>query len=374
MLVVSIVCLVMAATTFGSIKINSEVTVVTGSATDYYKIGETAPGHLTVTGVWTAPGSIVGFESEGTLTVATTGNLTMTTGAETFIAASSGNFNKGTVNVFGTAAFNEVKMGQYFNTSQEGFLNIGNGTYAASATLSRLSASTSNGQSTIIIKNGSTMTVTNTLDLHTGASLDLDGGTLKVATAIDTAGYASKIIAYGGAGTVFSEVIDANNVYTAEHGTITAVSENLWLTEGTVPITAEVRDFDDLDGCTYAYRVATTSPIKTGTLSTTVDQSNPTSTGVDLSAAFTFTEVGDYILEVEVTDTVTDTVTDLVYVDIIEFTVYADADAACDAAKADLPYGKSDALIIGDTNYDCKANLADFAVIASNWMVDALAI
>ena len=40
----------------------------------------------------------------------------------------------------------------------------------------------------------------------------------------------------------------------------------------------------------------------------------------------------------------------------------------CDAAKIGLPYSPTDARLVGDTNYDCKVNLADFAVMASNWL------
>jgi hypothetical protein len=41
----------------------------------------------------------------------------------------------------------------------------------------------------------------------------------------------------------------------------------------------------------------------------------------------------------------------------------------CEAAK-DGTYTKLMALEKGDTNYDCKVNLADFATIALNWMTD----
>jgi hypothetical protein len=33
-------------------------------------------------------------------------------------------------------------------------------------------------------------------------------------------------------------------------------------------------------------------------------------------------------------------------------------------------YDETDARLRGDTNYDCKVNLADFAAIAENWMVN----
>ena len=51
--------------------------------------------------------------------------------------------------------------------------------------------------------------------------------------------------------------------------------------------------------------------------------------------------------------------------DTCTVTVYADA---CEASKIETPYSEAEARIIGDTNYDCKVNLVDFAVMASNWL------
>jgi hypothetical protein len=42
----------------------------------------------------------------------------------------------------------------------------------------------------------------------------------------------------------------------------------------------------------------------------------------------------------------------------------------CDAAKGRNGYNEDAAQEIGDTNYDCKVNLVDFAVMASNWLTD----
>ena len=185
--------LAMAAPTFGAITINSDVSVGTGNANDKYKIGDSADGHLTVTGAWIAEASEVGSHEsfEGILTVAVGGDLDMAEGGsgETFVAA-DGKGTNGTVNVYGTAAFNELKLGQYSAAEDDdgilntGFLNVGNGTDVASATITWLQASTSAGQSTIIIENSSTVTLIDGMRLDTGAYLNLVGtGRLRIATA-----------------------------------------------------------------------------------------------------------------------------------------------------------------------------------------------
>jgi hypothetical protein len=78
-----------------------------------------------------------------------------------------------------------------------------------------------------------------------------------------------------------------------------------------------------------------------------------------LSTNVTFTAAGDYVLQVEVNDA------GVLNSDSIAVTVYENG---CEAAKVELPYRVTDARKKGDTNYDCEVNLADFAILASNWM------
>ena len=163
-----------------------------------------------------------------------------------------------------------------------------------------------------------------------------------------------------GVGTAGEGLVLSVNV--ANSGRITADPLGYQFLSGgtkTVPMTAEVRNFDDgLSLHSYSYSIAAGSPTPTGAAFGTIVESNETATGVDLSADVTFTAAGDYKLEVEVDDDGT------IYVDTIDVTVYAD----CAAAKAADAYDDTAARTIGDTNFDCEVNLVDFAAIALNWL------
>ncbi len=140
-----------------------------------------------------------------------------------------------------------------------------------------------------------------------------------------------------------------------------------WLTGGTktVAMTAEVRNFvDGIDDHVYTYSVAAGSPTTGATFAATVE-TNITATGVDLSADVTFTTAGDYILEVEVMDP-NDSGVPHYFTDTVSVHVYEDG---CEAAKGELSYDETEARTIGDTNYDCKVDLVDFAAMAENWLI-----
>ncbi len=82
-----------------------------------------------------------------------------------------------------------------------------------------------------------------------------------------------------------------------------------------------------------------------------------------MSADVTFTTAGDYILEVEVMDP-NDTGVPYYFTDTVTVHVYEDS---CVAAKAETSYNELIAREIGDTDFDCKVNLVDFAAMALNW-------
>ncbi|MBW8017221.1 MAG: phytase [Planctomycetes bacterium] len=136
-----------------------------------------------------------------------------------------------------------------------------------------------------------------------------------------------------------------------------------WLTDGTktATVTATLENFVDFDlGAPYTYTWSTDFGPPDATFGTPVP-SNTTGAGEDLSTEVTFDAPGDYVLRVEVTiDTV-------LYSDTVTVTVYADG---CVAAKAELTYNELMAREKGDTNYDCKVNLVDFAAMAEYWLTD----
>jgi hypothetical protein len=91
------------------------------------------------------------------------------------------------------------------------------------------------------------------------------------------------------------------------------------------------------------------------------DASVETDTGATLPAEVTFTAAGDYILNVQVDDNGT------IDVDTVTVHVYANS---CAADKAQTSYSETVARLLGDTNWDCKVDLIDFATMASNWLAD----
>jgi hypothetical protein len=127
-----------------------------------------------------------------------------------------------------------------------------------------------------------------------------------------------------------------------------------WLENNTktVDITATVTDVDDIGAYTYTWSSSPTAAFVAAT-------PDVTSTETNLSAAFTFTTAGDYILKVQV-----DEGFGVIATATVTVTVYADG---CVTAKTN-GYTENEALIVGDANYDCQVNLADFAVLASVWM------
>ncbi len=383
MLVVSVVCLAMTATTFGVEIYDGTTTISTAVNIDPNEayIGDTADADFTVTssGSFTCTGGRIGGNASATVNVAFNGSLAMN--GETEFNEAENATTSTNLNVYGTAYIEQLKM---YGWGVECKTVVGNTTDAATLTIVE-GLLGKYGDATITIAANGTMIITGDLaglptwtdfykidgnNAGTNSYIDLVGGTLKVADHADTAGYESNIIAYGGTGTVFSEVIDANNVYTAEHGKITAGSlANQWLTDAGGPVevamTAEVRNFVDgngRDNHSYTYSVISGPGGHTASFAATV-KTNETATEVDLSANVTFNEIGDYTLEVKVDDTVTL----LTYSDTIDVHVYENR---CAAVKADLPYGEAEAQEIGDTNYDCEVNLVDFAAIASNWLDD----
>jgi hypothetical protein len=150
-----------------------------------------------------------------------------------------------------------------------------------------------------------------------------------------------------------NDVVLSVNIVPAVPVAITADDPGYqWLTGGTttVPITATVIDQDGTGGHTYLWSV----------LSGPAASFAPDN---DLSTDVTFDTAGVYTLKVEVADA-DDGESDS---DTIEVTVYENG---CASAKTEHPYSKEDALIKGDTNYDCEVNLVDFAALALNWLVN----
>ncbi len=115
-------------------------------------------------------------------------------------------------------------------------------------------------------------------------------------------------------------------------------------------------------GHTYTWSVDTGPDGHDTDFATTVEEYD---TGDVLSTEVTFTVAGNYVLRVEFDDSA------VTYYDTLEVTVYENG---CLAAKAENPYSDEDAREKGDTNYDCEVNLADFAAVASHWLVDASTI
>jgi hypothetical protein len=82
-----------------------------------------------------------------------------------------------------------------------------------------------------------------------------------------------------------------------------------------------------------------------------------------LDVTVTFTEAGIYTLTLTADDGKAYPVSDSLVV-----TVYANS---CAADKGEAPkYTETMALEKGDTNWDCKVDLIDFATMAENWMID----
>jgi hypothetical protein len=130
-----------------------------------------------------------------------------------------------------------------------------------------------------------------------------------------------------------------------------------WLNEvgeKTVDITATVTDLDGIGGHIYRW----SSP---DGATFAADTYVETATGATLSAKVKFTAAGDYILNVQVDDNGT------IDVDTVTVHVYANS---CAADKAQTSYSETDARLLGDTNYDCKVDLVDFAAMAENWLID----
>ncbi len=89
---------------------------------------------------------------------------------------------------------------------------------------------------------------------------------------------------------------------------------------------------------------------------------SPNSDNAAVDTDATFTAPGEYILTLTVIDgghTVDDTCTVIVYED------------GCEAAKvAVAPYSEEDARLKGDTDYNCDVNEVDLAAMALNWLAD----
>jgi hypothetical protein len=81
-----------------------------------------------------------------------------------------------------------------------------------------------------------------------------------------------------------------------------------------------------------------------------------------LDVTVTFTEAGIYTLTLTADDGKAYPVSDSLVV-----TVYANS---CAADKAQTSYTETDARLLGDTNWDCKVDLIDFATMAENWLID----
>jgi hypothetical protein len=125
--------------------------------------------------------------------------------------------------------------------------------------------------------------------------------------------------------------------------------------EKTVTITSTVYDEDDYGAHIYTW---------SATPATVVFIPNGTNTANVTSAKFTAD--GDYELTLTVFDDIDEHIVPSIPVAVH---VYADG---CEARKNETatPYTELMAREKGDTNYDCKVNLADFAAMASYWMVD----
>ena len=133
-----------------------------------------------------------------------------------------------------------------------------------------------------------------------------------------------------------------------------------FLTEGIDGVDVTM-DASVVDGDTTENRWAVVSPAGV-TNFPKFSVEDPLNVGADVNVTVTFYEAGVYTLTLTADDGEADPVSDSLVV-----TVYANS---CAADKAQTPYTEEDARLKGDTNYDCKVNLVDFAAMAENWLID----
>jgi len=87
-----------------------------------------------------------------------------------------------------------------------------------------------------------------------------------------------------------------------------------------------------------------------------------------LTVNVTADEIGTYYWKIVATDPNTDGDAPYVAEEAVFSLITVDG---CQAAKdAATPYSETDARLIGDTNFDCKVDLIDFAALALNWLTD----
>ena len=133
-----------------------------------------------------------------------------------------------------------------------------------------------------------------------------------------------------------------------------------FLTEGIDGVDVTM-DASVVDGDTTENRWAVVSPAGV-TNFPKFSVEDPLNVGADVNVTVTFYEAGVYTLTLTADDGEAYPGSDSLVV-----TVYANS---CAADKVLTPYSELTALEKGDTNYDCKVDLIDFAAMASNWLID----
>jgi hypothetical protein len=333
---------------------------------------------------WTV--SSLRIENGGSLTV-NFGATFIDTDGETFMAA-NGKYSDMTASmyVYGDATVNEFKMGQY-EISLDGnkdpivgsdgdtaTLVVGNGTQTATMQVKWFEPGSNGGVANITINEFGTLTLTHGGQAGTNARIDLLGGTLRVYTGVDNWGFSGtdRIFGRGGlpiacGGVIVDTETEAGytlytaNTTTNEVPTITAAPDYELLKlngdPNTFDISAIVTDDDGFGNHTYTWSVLD------------APEDDPNAVIFDpndsLVTQVTFNTVGNYILEVTVTDDDGTENGKFCVHDTVNF--YADG---CEAAKGEDDYDVAAALFIGDRNHDCEVNLADFAIMASTWLTE----
>ncbi len=382
MLLMLIVCVAMAATTFGAVDYNGWYDISGSGGGEDVRLGQGALTTINIQsgGKFTClEETRFGEESAATINVQVGGLLIMSGETlmpyeEEFPVTTRLNIYSNTVPMFGTRS-NYIEQLKMYGFGDDTKAVIGNGTDPASLQITE-GLLGKDGDATITINANGTMIIDGDFsgsgnlnvfkidsdDLGTDSYIDLVGGTLKVNSA-NTEFDPNDVIGYGGTREVGSVAGTGDDtgytVYTAlSYGVLADDPGYQWLTDGTrtVEVTATVTETDGIAGHTYSWTSATGATFANET--TTV----VSATEVTLSADVTFTTAAaPHSLTVQVTDSVKT----LVYSDTIDVTVYADG---CAAAKAEDGYDEAAALVARDANYDCEKNLADFAAVAAAWM------
>jgi hypothetical protein len=387
MLVLSIVCLAMAATTFGG-DMNGSHTIGLGYAglvnptdTTYTNNdARLAPDADNITTIVIEDGYT--FSSNGetrfgekgvaaTLTVEVGGILDMD--SECLWNEGEVAPQKNRLNVYGTAYVQQLKM---YGLANDDKVIVGNETEAATLKVNECSLG-GDGDATITINLGSVMTVlTNPSTIgpdqsrlkiyDTGDSyIDLVGGTLKVMSGSDAARYNTLIKGNGVLGNwvLTSEVID-NVTYDVYNAAVTWIS--------IAPLVSPVWFPDELNTVDATVTATLVNFRAAGTPAwSVVSEPEPIANPANIVSAnaletdVTFTAKGVYTLKVEVTDG------GMPHSGILEVTVYENG---CLAAKGEDGYDEAAAREIGDTNYDCDVNELDLANMAFYWLLDGSTI